>query len=145
MPSSGDGRRIVVGVDGSPAAHAAVGWAAEQARDLGRELVLLHGTEVGRPTPFPAIPDAPGDGAVELLPYREALGDVSTVSVRREVVDGPPSRALITASTDAVMLVLGRPRGRVTSWPRPGSLTRRVLGGATCPVVLVPEPLGGTA
>jgi nucleotide-binding universal stress UspA family protein len=136
--AASDRRRIVVGVDGSPAAHTAVGWAAEQARELGRELVLLHGREEGRPAAFPAMPPA-GDAGDRLVPYREELGDLTTLSVRREIVDAPPSRALVDASAEAVMLVLGRPRGRLRSWPGPTSVTRRVLTNAACPVVLVPE------
>lgn len=133
-------RAIVVGVDGSRAAHAAVRWGAVQARELGRELVLLHAREDGRPVPFPAIP--PGEADDEgLVAYAAELGDTATLSVRRAVVEGPPSRALIDASPDAVMLVLGRPRRRLSSWPGPASLTRRVLAGSRCPVVLVPERL----
>ena len=43
------------------------------------------------------------------------------------------------------MVVLGRPRGRISSWPGPSSLTRRVLAGATCPVVLVPDHVGASS
>lgn len=140
----GGTERIVVGVDGTPAAHAAVSWAATQARALDRELLLLHGVEAGRPAPFPAIPPRPGGPDREQQPYRDALGDLDTLSVTREVVDEPPSKALVRASAGALMVVLGRPRGRVSSWPSPTSLTRRVLASATCPVVLVPERLGVT-
>ena len=84
-----DARSIVVGVDGNPAAHAAVAWAAEQARGLDRELVLLHGTEHGRATPFPANPSAGGRRRRDLVPYTDALGDTTTLSVLRQVVDGP--------------------------------------------------------
>lgn len=141
MGTEGAGRSpIVVGVDGSPAADAAVAWSADQAREQGRELVLLHATEDRRPTAFPAIP--PADGADDDLPHAAALGDTSALSVHRRAVSAPASRALVTASEDAVMLVLGRPRGRISSWPGPTSVTRRVLAGSRCPVVLVPERLG---
>jgi nucleotide-binding universal stress UspA family protein len=135
---------IVVGVDGSRAADAAVAWSADQARDQGRELVLLHATEGGRPTAFPAVPPADG-GSDGHLPHAAALGDTSTLSVQHHAVDAPASRALVAASEDAVMLVLGRPRGRVNSWPGPTSVTRRVLAGSRCPVVLVPERLQDSA
>lgn len=145
MPASGrddvaarDGRSIVVGVDGSAAARTAVRWAADHARELDRALVLVHAREDGRPTPFPAIP-ADGDDEVVLAPYRAELGEPPPDGVRHRIVDGPPARALIAASTDAVMIVLGRAPGGLTSWPGPASVTRRVLAGARCPVVLVPE------
>jgi nucleotide-binding universal stress UspA family protein len=130
---------IVVGVDGSPAAEAAVAWSADQAREQGRELVLLHATEGRRPTAFPSVP--PADAGADDLPHTAALGDTSTLSVQHRAVAAPASRALVAASEDAVMLVLGRPRGRVSSWPGPTSVTRRVLAGSRCPVVLVPERL----
>lgn len=135
--------RIVVGVDGSPAAHAAVRWASDRARELGAELALLHGIEPGRPTPFPAIPRQDAEDH-ELAPYTEALGDTGDLTISREVVDRAPSRALVDASDGALMVVLGRPRGRISSWPGPTSLTRRVLSASTCPVVLVPERLGAS-
>jgi nucleotide-binding universal stress UspA family protein len=131
------GRYVLVGVDGSPASHAAVRWAAEQARGLGHELHLLHAREGGRPTAFPALPPR-DDGDV-----LDGEGDLDeALTVRREVVDGRPSRALVEASTGAVMVVLGRPRGGVGPWPGPNSVTRRVLAESACPVVLVPERLG---
>ena len=133
------GRTIVVGVDGSPAARAAVRWAADQARELERELVLVHAREDGRPTPFPAIPPDADDRV--LTPYRDELGEPPPLAVRHRIVDGPPARALVGASDSALMIVLGRPRRRLSSWPAPSSLTRRVLAGARCPVVLVPEHL----
>lgn len=135
--AQGPGGYVLVGVDGSPASYAAVRWAARQARGLGHDLLLLHAREGGRPTAFPALP--PPDGA-DAVPD-EALDLGEELTVRRESVEGRPSRALVEASTGAVMLVLGRPRRRLSSWPGPTSLTRRVLAEASCPVVLVPERL----
>jgi nucleotide-binding universal stress UspA family protein len=137
---AGQTRPIVVGVDGSAAADAAVAWSADQAREQGRELVLLHATEGGRPTAFPSVP--PADGDDDEIPHTDALGDTSTLSVQHRAVDAPAAKALVSASDEAVMLVLGRPRGRINSWPGPASLTRRVLAASRCPVVLVPERLG---
>jgi nucleotide-binding universal stress UspA family protein len=134
---AGQTRPIVVGVDGSAAAHAAVAWSAEQAREQGRELVLLHATEGGRPTAFPSVP--PADHGGPSLPHAAAIGDTSTLSVQHRAVDAPAAKALVSASDDAEMLVLGRPRGRIGSWPGPASLTRRVLARSRCPVVFVPE------
>ncbi len=142
---TGDEHRIVVGVDGSPATHVAVRWAAQHARQLGCDLVLLHGVEEGRPAPFPAMPRPPHATDRTIYPYLDALGDPSSMDVERRIVDGPPSKALIAAGTEAVMIVLGRPAGFVASLPKTNSLTRRVLSGATCPVVLVPERLGSGA
>jgi nucleotide-binding universal stress UspA family protein len=136
---AGQQRPIVVGVDGSAAADAAVAWSAEQAREQGRELVLLHATEGGRPTAFPAVPPSDRDGAS--LPHAAAIGDTATLSVQHRAIDAPAAKALVSASDEAVMLVLGRPRGRLRSWPGPASLTSRVLAGSRCPVVLVPERL----
>jgi nucleotide-binding universal stress UspA family protein len=140
-----DERRIVVGVDGSPATHVAVRWAAEHARQLGRDLVLLHGVEEGRPAPFPAMPRPPQVADRSIYPYLEALGDTSSTEVERRIVDGPPSKALIAAGAEAIMIVLGRPAGFMASLPKTTSLTRRVLAHAPCPVVVVPERLGAEA
>lgn len=132
----GDGA-VVVGVDGSEAANLAVGWASTLARTLDRPLVLLHARQAERATPFPVVPR--GDGQPVLpAPLREAIGDAADLEVHREVVTAPADRALVEATGDATLLVLGRSRRRLPAGPGSGSVTRRVLDRARCPVVIVP-------
>ncbi|MDQ1691922.1 MAG: hypothetical protein QOD87_2030, partial [Pseudonocardiales bacterium] len=48
------GTRIVVGVDGSPAAQSALTWAAREARARQRSLLIVHCSELADAGPIPA-------------------------------------------------------------------------------------------
>jgi nucleotide-binding universal stress UspA family protein len=130
---------VVVGVDTSPAARAAARWAARMAQRLQGELVVVHAPEPPAASTFPAVPKAE---ALERAFPDELAAELEAdqnVVVRRELAPDGPVSALLDASADAQLLVLGRPRGRVANWPTPSSTTRRVLDRSACPVVLVRE------
>jgi nucleotide-binding universal stress UspA family protein len=129
---------IVVGIDGRPAGRAAASWAASLARRIGSELLLVHAREEGRPVPFPSIPREEREER-ERTPLDEALGDISSLTVHREVAAGGAAKALLDAADGADLLVLGRPHRRVPDKPSSGGTTRRILDRSPCPVVLVPE------
>ncbi|MGH3397419.1 MAG: universal stress protein, partial [Streptosporangiaceae bacterium] len=105
--------KIVVGVDGSPHSIAALRWALDQAQGRDGELTALFAWQV----PFVSIPGAFDRGELEEA-YRQFL--ISTVSqvvpspavpLRTVLAEGDATEALIQASGDADMLVLGI-RGR---------------------------------
>lgn len=125
--------RVVVGVDGSPAAAAALAWAAGEAGLRGAELVAC--TVLGRPAARHGADAAapPGRRSIE-----ESTGGYP-VTVRRRY--GDAGSELVTACTDADLLVLGAPRRGGLAGLAVGPVTRYCLAHAPCPVVAArPRP-----
>ncbi len=134
--------RVVVGVDGSEAAAAALRWAAEEARLRGAALQVVHAWEV----PYPAeLAFAGGTyAAMEQAAHEvvaEALADAGLIAdeVDHQVVQSTPSRALLEAAADATLVVVGsRGRGGFAGLLL-GSVSHQVSQHAGCPVVVVPQ------
>lgn len=133
--------RIVVGVDGSAHGWAALAWAAERASDLATPLHIVHAF----------APDIPmlGFGATDqssILDEGKRL--LTTAVARAHAVDPklvvttslPPgfaSRALVGASHDAAMVVLGAIGHGLLSRATIGAVAQQVAAHAACPVVIV--------
>jgi len=124
---------VVVGNDGSGAAHAAMAFAAEEA--ALREVPLLA---------VCALADSPGslDGAHRM---QEAFDDGLAwwekkhpeLTILRRVTPGQPRTALLEAARDAQLLVVGsRGRGGLAGMAL-GSVSRAMLHRAPCPVAVV--------
>ena len=136
--------RILVGVDDSPAATAAVRWAAEFARWTGGQVALLHVRPrllapglLGRGSPAGTDP-----GAADRLLAGLASGlRDSAVDACAEVVDGDPARVLIARSARADLLVLGGEGRRRQRGLLLGEVAQQCARKARCPVVLVPPPV----
>jgi nucleotide-binding universal stress UspA family protein len=143
--------RIVVGVDGSPAARDAVRWALAEACRRGADVDLVacwHVPYMADASPYGLMYVTPDDmmqaaakeaerslGALD-AELEDACRAGCRVSLR--AVAGDAGEMLAIESKGALMLVVGR-RGR-------GALGRLVLGSvgrhvvvhAACPVVVVP-------
>jgi nucleotide-binding universal stress UspA family protein len=131
---------VVAGVDGSPASHAVLGFAAEEA-------ALRHVPVLA----VCALADAPGSlgGARQM---EEEFTSLLTrwekrhpgVTVLRQVTQGSPRAALLEAGADAQMVVAGaRGRGGVPGMTL-GSVAAALLHHAPCPVGIVrPAPAQG--
>jgi nucleotide-binding universal stress UspA family protein len=123
----------VVGADGSPAARAAVTFAFEEAalRDVPLVAVCALADAVGRL-----------GGSRQLEEDFEHLVACESkehpeVSAVRQVLSGTPRAALLAASADAQMLVLGaRGRGGLGNMSL-GSVAQTLLQHASCPVGVV--------
>lgn len=134
--------RVVVGVDGSEAAAAALRWAAEEARLRGAALQVVHAWEV----PYPAeLAFAGGTyAAMEQAAHEvvaEALTDAGLIAdeVDHQVVQSTPSRAILEAAGEATLVVVGsRGRGGFAGLLL-GSVSHQVSQHAGCPVVVVPQ------
>lgn len=135
--------RIVVGVDGSAESEAALLWAAREADAAGSTLTavlawdLLDQHRAGGPTPFDAAYDA--DDALRSLDtvLTTTLGPERAARVERMAVCDLPVRALLDASDDADLLVLGaRGIGGFKALLL-GSVSQQCLHHATCPVAIV--------
>jgi nucleotide-binding universal stress UspA family protein len=137
--------RIVVGYDGSTGAERALRWAAEEAvrRGAALELVCSWGQMLT------AVPFALDVVAHLQSSMEEAAAEASDLvasefdlaEVRTRVTPEPAPGALIDASRDADLLVVGsHGHGFLTSLLL-GSVSLHCVTHAPCPVVVVPSPL----
>ena len=138
---------IVVGIDDSPAAKVAVGWAAREAKLRGTSLTLVHAVSPSlatwRDTPLP-----PGlaqwqkahgrrllDDAVKIVEETCRYGGVP--QTQTEVLPSAAVPTLIDLSKDAEMVVTGccdtarRPRRLL------GSVSAALLRHAHCPFAII--------
>ncbi|WP_412518013.1 universal stress protein [Actinomadura madurae] len=139
-------RRIVVGVDGSPASVAALRFALKEARlrDASVTLVCAWWDPSALPGPerLPFTdPQVVKKQAKERFAAAVApsLAHFPDVAVEQRFVLERAQRVLADNARDAILLVVGD-RG-IGSSPRTllGAVTRAVLHGAPCPVAVVPE------
>ena len=138
--------KIVVGIDGSEASKNALRWAVEDARVRGAEVVALHANEAPMPgaDAAPAAPiDLPGlvtefhEGALRFVTevVDEVVGNAVTVNVAPIAVEDEPARALLDASRDADLLVVGS-HGHGLSGLLLGSVSLECAQHAACPVLI---------
>jgi nucleotide-binding universal stress UspA family protein len=148
--------KIVVGVDGSAHAAAALRWAAEEAALRSATLEVVHAwsfVPVATPADSGLVPMAWTDN-VELLDVtRQAAQEAAAAQVVEvlgpdhgatvSVVENGPAEALLAAAAGADLLVVGnRGRGNLAA-ALLGSTSAKVADQASCPVVVVraqPEP-----
>lgn len=142
-----DAHQLVVGIDGSPHAEAALAFAFDMASREGWELIAVHAWEV--PTydlivaPTGAVPIPLNDVADdEVRLAAEVLSgftsDYPDVPVQERLVRSHPVDALLEASTNAAMIVVGT-RGRGPGLAAVlGSTSNGVLHKATVPVAVIP-------
>ncbi|MFC4585132.1 universal stress protein [Sphaerisporangium corydalis] len=134
---------IVVGVDGSPSAAAAVEWAADDALSRGARLRIVHVWEPwSYDFPLKAVP-----GSLGSLPayWRGVLaravdfvhGYAPAVETSAALVTGAVSERLTAESEDADALILGSRGASGLTGMLLGSVGRAVAGHATGPVVVV--------
>lgn len=148
VPSQQAGRRIVVGVDGSPGSQTALMWAMRQARltDATLEVVmswqdpLTYGSSLGY-----APVALEGDTAtIMATALDDTIATVSTqvdqpVAVVARVLQGHPAQVLLDAAKGAEMLVVGS-RGHGTfAGILLGSVSQHCVQHASCPVVVIPQ------
>ncbi|MEU5591824.1 universal stress protein [Streptomyces sp. NPDC020298] len=137
--------RIVLGVGEKPVGSAAVRFAAEEALLRGVPLVALRawrGT-VHATTGHPPIMGEPAHlqerQAVEVL--EEALRDAPAgLRVQRRTVEGLARDALLAASHEAALLVVGARRRPGHFGLQLGRVAHSVIHHAACAVAVVPEP-----
>lgn len=139
--------RIVVGVDGSAAARAALDWAIDQARHRRTEIRAVHAWEVPAlgSTAFDRLlgdPDALEAEARRELDLVIDAADVTGLDapVQRSLRCGHPAEQILREAAAGDLVVVGN-RGLGGVAPPPlGSVSRQVAAHAPCPVVVVPAP-----
>jgi len=142
-------RRIVVATDFSRTADRGLDVAITMARALGAHLTIIHVTQpaVMLPPPlemlptatlFPDLPRRVQDGLeARAVRVREAGLECETAelsgSAPIEIVD-------YAKQTGATMVVMGTHGHGGLAHAVMGSVTERVVHGAPCPVLVVPDP-----
>lgn len=143
------GRRIVVGVDGSPSSKVALAWAVSQAELTGASVEAVIAWHY--PVMVGGVPFAPieavqtadyGEFAATVLngAVRETVDPNGPVKVSLTVREGNATRVLLDACDGADLLVVGsRGHGGFTE-ALLGSVSQACVHHARCPVVIVREP-----
>lgn len=144
-------KTIVVGVDGSACAHAALEFAGEEAALRGAHLRIVCAWEI------PPIVDPSGvyagvypqdtlqgfqDKARTIMDEALALMARLQPSIRCEerIIEGQPADVILTEAHDAALIVVGsRGRGGFARLLL-GSTSQQVVHHAQCPVVVVRGP-----
>jgi nucleotide-binding universal stress UspA family protein len=140
--------RVVVGVDGSRGAAAALRVAAEEAAQRGLPLRIVCAWEAPAGTYVGEAFAPTADGFVEAEHHAEevlrtALERVAVgaaIETEALAVEGHPATVLIEQAHVAALLVVGsRGRGTVASLLL-GSVSQKLSHHAPCPLVIVPTP-----
>jgi nucleotide-binding universal stress UspA family protein len=137
--------RVVVGIDGSEASQPAVGYAFDYAASTGSSLTAVHtwwwepleGVSLGEPWigDWTQIANQEAELVSEVLAGWSAR--YPDVTVHSHVVRGDPVVELLDQSRGAKLLVVGsRGRGGFIGLML-GSVSRRLLKRASCPVAVV--------
>ena len=143
---TGNGRpRVVVGVDGSASSLAALRWAVRQARLTGGTVDAVIAWQIpGAVVSFGLAPAVVSDLAYIEENARKtldaAIDEVAAPDdppVRRLIVRDFPTQALLDASADADLLVVGSRGHGGFAGALLGSVSQHCVHHARCPVVVV--------
>jgi nucleotide-binding universal stress UspA family protein len=144
---------IVVGVDGSACAHAALEFAASEAALRGARLRIVCAWDI--PPAMYAGGFAPGFDQETLDAFREGAETVAgtalaeakrlqpSIEVEARTSEGQAAEVLLAAAQDASLIVVGnRGHGGFASLLL-GSVSQHVVHHAPCPVLVIREPPAG--
>lgn len=136
-------RHIVVGVDGSANAAAALDWAITLARPHGARITAVHAL---------GLLDRIADERVTTAGHRDEITDTfcqvwcaaldgTGIAADRLVVDGPPADVILATAAEvgADLVVVGERGIGAGAAAELGSTSRRVLGSSPVPVLVVPD------
>jgi nucleotide-binding universal stress UspA family protein len=139
---------IVVGVDGSDHSRQVLEWAVKEAGLRNASLTVLAVWQVagnywtGNPEVYPAdqaeaekVRQAAEEATRKAV---DAVGAPGPASVTVRAVSGIASQELVSASSDADLVVLGSRGGGGFAQLMLGSTTNQVVNHSTAPVVVIP-------
>jgi nucleotide-binding universal stress UspA family protein len=140
---------IVVGVDGSQRSEKALAWAVSEAGLRHAPLTALAVHPVPRSLWTDSAITYPADNseldkisrAVDEMVQKAVgqLGEARPSSITARAVNGFAAEALIDASRDAELIVVGSRGGGGFARLALGSVSSQVAAHAHCPVVVVPH------
>jgi nucleotide-binding universal stress UspA family protein len=140
---------VIVGLDDSVAAEAALGWAAQHARVYGLRLTAVHVSAFLADPPVGWSPDtAPPEGRpdLELGPMAERVR-TGFSSINPDpgwslyFVGGAPGRALVDIARNAGLLALGTREHTGVGRLLAGSVSHFCVSHSTVPIAAVPAPV----
>jgi nucleotide-binding universal stress UspA family protein len=132
--------RIVVGIDGSHAAHRALEWAFDEADRRSADLTVVHAYTIfywaplGAPHSWEVAIERRATFQKELAAFQVAHPDVD---VELLVIEGNPAGTLVDQSKAADLLVVGSRGSGGFGGLRIGSVSDQVVRHAVCPVVVI--------
>ncbi|MET8764889.1 universal stress protein [Lentzea sp. NPDC004782] len=145
--SENESRPVVVGVDGSAAARAALEWAVQDARRRGCRVDAVcawhpdYGFVIGAESAAVVMSMSPeAMRAAAQAGLDKAVEGLEGVEIRRILVEADPRTALIDASEDAELLVVGNRGHSPIVEAILGSVSSHCVHHASCPVVVIREP-----
>ena len=131
---------IVVGVDGSPASQAALDWGMQEARLRNGQVIVLASWE------YPYITDAAGQAwdytgferdARLILDGELRRVDDPAVPLTGRLVEGNAAAALVEASREADLLIVGSRGLGGFSGMLLGSVSAQLAHHARCPLLII--------
>lgn len=135
-----DDGKIIVGVDGSAASIDALRWAARQSELTGNSLDALiswqYPTQYGDEFYIENL-SWPELAQIALRTAVEEAGAGSETTFTQTVTEGHPAHVLVSASTDADLLVIGSRGHGGFAGMLLGSVSTYVIAHASCPVVVI--------
>jgi nucleotide-binding universal stress UspA family protein len=140
-----EGGAVLVGVDGSETSLEALRWARREAAIRDARVTVVHAWQETYATELSVMAGADAD-AIErearetLIHAVEATSSSGGPDPQQSLVRDTAAGALLDASREAALLVVGsRGRGGFTGLLL-GSVSRRCVHGAACPLVVVHAP-----
>ncbi len=140
---------ITVGIDGSDNAHHALTWAMSEAmqRDVPLTVLTVHETIEGywshQPLTFTGdaerVEEARQAAEEAVAQVTKEIGGDKHPQVTVHAINGFAARALIEASADADLVVVGTRGGGGFPHLTLGGVSNQVVHHAQCPVVVVPH------
>ena len=132
---------LIVGVDGSPDATRALDWAIDEARRRNMRVLLVHGVEVGAAAASPygtgMVLEQLEEAGRMVLAEAEQRVTAAGLEADTRMAVGSGAHALIEASRDAQLMVVGsRGHGGFVGMLL-GSVSAACTHHAHCPVVVV--------
>jgi nucleotide-binding universal stress UspA family protein len=137
--------RIVVGVDGSDGAKAALRWAVDEAARTGATVEVVGVWDYPVLFTLPTAPVLPTPEEMiaattdQLRSAAAAVGDTASVAIELHAARGHAAEALLERCAGADLVVVGRRGLGGFASLLLGSVSQQVLQHATCPVVVVPS------
>ncbi|MFL6099419.1 MAG: universal stress protein [Actinomycetales bacterium] len=132
---------IVVGFDDSPHSHAALHWAAAEAKSRGARLRIVNAWDPSPVTPWnlPEVADWHERAATEAQNAAEAARAAvgGGLDVEALAVEGPAGKVLAEQSLHAELLVVGSSGHIGLAGLFTGSVSRHLLHRAACPLVVL--------
>lgn len=139
-------KRVVVGVDGSPASRRALQAAADQAASHGARLAVVTSWSTPYATGAPGYASYQWIGEADFSGVAKeqqadaltaVLGPGAPTGVDQEVVEGHAAQVLLTAAEQADLLVVGSRGHGGFAGMLLGSVSQHVAAHAPCPVLIV--------